>query len=65
MESCRGEDHMMSRTKRKESGLDKFMRESMAEDKQFRALFLAEAVKLPAATRHRLNRHSSTRKSSS
>lgn len=45
MESRGGENQMMRRTKRRESGLDKFLRESMAEDKQFRALFLAEAAK--------------------
>lgn len=34
---------MMRRMQRRESCLDKFLRESMAEDKKFRALFLAEA----------------------
>lgn len=58
MESYGGEDQIMSRTKRRESGLDKFLRGSMAEDKQFRALFLAEAAKLPAATQRGVLRHS-------
>ncbi len=48
---------MVRRTKRRESGLDKFLRESMSEDKQFRALFLAEAKKLPQPTRTRVLRN--------
>lgn len=39
----------MKRSKRKESGLDKFLSESMEEDEQFRALFLAEVMKLPVS----------------
>jgi hypothetical protein len=44
----------MSPKKRSVSGLDKFLRESMAEDKKFRALFLAEAKKLPKLSRTRV-----------
>jgi hypothetical protein len=60
---------MTRRTKRPESGLDKFLKERMAEDKQFRALFLAEAAKLTAGTVKRspskrtIPRRFSTRKS--
>ena len=44
----------MTRTKRPESGLDKFLHESMSEDKKFRALFLAEAKKPPQTPRTRV-----------
>lgn len=60
---------MMRRTKRPESGLDKFIKESMTEDKQFRVLFHAEAAKLPVGTVKRspskkmIPRRFSTRKS--
>ncbi len=47
----------MGRVKRKESGLDKFLRESMAEDRQFRAIFLAEAKKLPRRLQKRVLRN--------
>ena len=47
----------MNRAKRKESGLDKFLKESMAGDPQFRALFLAEAKKLPRRTQKRVLRN--------
>lgn len=40
----------MKRSKAKESGLDQFLRESMEEDEQFRALFLAEVMKLPISS---------------
>ncbi len=48
---------MTRRAKRPESGLDKFLHESMSEDKKFRALFLAEANKLPQASRARVLRN--------
>ena len=41
---------------RKESGLDNFLRESIEEDEQFRALFFAEAMSLPIASQLRLLR---------
>ena len=57
MESCGGENKMMRRTKRRKSGLDKFLKESMAEDPRFRALFFAEVKKLPHPTRTRVLRN--------
>lgn len=47
----------MRRTKRPESGLDKFLRESMAEDEGFRTLFLGEVMKLPIASQLRALRN--------
>ncbi len=38
---------------RKGSGLDKFLRESLVQDEQFRALFLAEVMKLPVSSQLR------------
>lgn len=48
---------MMKRHARKESGLDKFLRESMEEDEQFRTLFLGEVMKLPIASQLRALRN--------
>ena len=42
---------MTRRTKRPESSLNKFLHESMTRNKKFRALFLAEAKKLPLSSR--------------
>ena len=47
----------MSGKKRKESGLDNFLRESMKEDAEFRTLFFAEAMKLPIPTQIRVLRN--------
>lgn len=43
--------------KRKESGLDKFLRESMAEDEEFKSLFLAQVMELPVSTQLRVLRN--------
>lgn len=40
-----------------ESGLDRFLHESLAEDEQFRALFLAEVMKLPVSSQIRALRN--------
>ncbi len=47
----------MSADKRKESGLDKFLRESMEEDEQFKSLFLGQVMKLPVSTQLRVLRN--------
>lgn len=47
----------MKRGKGRESGLDKFLRESIAEDEQFRTLFLGEVMKLPVASQLRALRN--------
>jgi transcriptional regulator with XRE-family HTH domain len=47
----------MNRPKRKESGLDKFLRDGMEDDEQFRALFLEEVMKLPVASQLRVWRN--------
>lgn len=47
----------MKRSKAKESGLDQFLRESMEDDEQFRALFLAEVMKLPISSQLRALRN--------
>lgn len=43
--------------KRKESGLDKFLRESMEEDEEFKSLFLAQVLELPVSTQLRVLRN--------
>lgn len=43
--------------KRKESGLDKFLRESMEEDEEFKSLFLAQVMELPVSTQLRVLRN--------
>ncbi|TBR21434.1 XRE family transcriptional regulator [bacterium] len=47
----------MRRTKRTESGLDKFLHESMREDEAFRTLFLGEVMKLPITSQLRALRN--------
>lgn len=47
----------MRRGKRKESGLDKFLRESMADDEEFKSLFLAQVKRLPISTQLRVLRN--------
>jgi hypothetical protein len=47
---------MKNHTRHKESGLDTHLRESMENDSEFREMFLAEAEKLPAASRRRMRR---------
>ncbi|MDE2141481.1 MAG: helix-turn-helix transcriptional regulator [Elusimicrobia bacterium] len=47
----------MNHAKPKQSGLDKFLLESMAEDEQFRTLFLAEVMKLPISSQLRALRN--------
>lgn len=47
----------MRSTKRKESGLDNFLRESMEGDEQFRSLYLGEVMKLPVASQIRALRN--------
>ena len=41
------------KTNRKMSGLDKFLKESSAEDPQFKALFKKELEKIPIASARR------------
>jgi hypothetical protein len=41
------------KTNRKISGLDKFLKESLSEDPQFKALFKKELKKIPAANARR------------
>ena len=43
--------------KRKESGLDKFLRESMDEDEEFKSLFRAQVMELPVSTQLRVLRN--------
>ncbi len=43
--------------KRKESGLDKFLRESMEEDEEFKSLFLSQVMELPVSTQLRVLRN--------
>lgn len=43
--------------KRKESGLDKFLRESMEDDEEFKSLFLAQVMELPVSTQLRVLRN--------
>lgn len=47
----------MKISKRVESGLDNFLRESMEEDEQFRTLFLTEVMKLPISSQLRALRN--------
>lgn len=47
----------MKPVKSKQSGLDKFLTESMEEDEQFRTLFLAEVMKLPISSQLRALRN--------
>lgn len=48
MESSGGKNQIMHRTKHRESGLDEFLRKSLALDSEFRPRYIAEARKLPS-----------------
>lgn len=47
----------MNHAKSKQSGLDKFLQESMEQDPQFRTLFLTEVMKLPISSQLRALRN--------